>query len=363
MMIAWINFVVLIVSTVLTLYFYVRSAGPAALEKEIGAIAYARCTLYRILASLFMTVAGVNYVIYYFYPLPVPLPRTFPWSWWISGAIAVLIAIPSGFLLWHGMKDAGEESLIVKKEHTLYGGIYETIRHPQALGEMPFWWVLAFLLHSPFLVLFSLIWMPIFAWMCWAEEQDLIIRYGKAYEEYRGRTGFLLPRKKPKLLADTDPSRGLLRMAVRLPIWLYRARLGWLLSDRFLMLRHVGRKSGLRHNVVLEVVRHDRATGVYIIASGWGEKSDWFRNIQKTPQVVVHIGRRWFDATATRLPYEESVRELRDYARRHPAAFRELSRLMSGQRLNGTEGECRTLAQHIPLVSLLPALQARLRSI
>ena len=354
MMIAWINFVVLIVSTVLTLYFYVRSAGPAALEKKIGAIAYARCTLYRIVASLFMTVAGVNYVTYYFYPLPVPLPRTFPWSWWISAVMAVLIAIPSGYLLWHGMKDAGEESLIVKKEHTLYGGIYETIRHPQALGELPAWWVLAFLLHSPFLALFSLLWIPIIAWMCWAEEQDLIIRYGKAYEEYRRRTGFLLPRMKPKPLADTDPSRGLLRMAVRLPIWLYRARLGWLLSDRFLMLTHIGRNSGLPRQTVLEVVRHDRADHECVVASGWGEKSDWFQNVVKTPQAVVSIGAQRFEVFAARLPVEAAERELHDYARRHPLAFAELSRLMAGERTRGTEEDCRRLAELIPLVALRP---------
>ena len=46
-MIAWINLCVLVVSTVLTLYFYVKSASPAALEKRIGEQAYARCTRYR----------------------------------------------------------------------------------------------------------------------------------------------------------------------------------------------------------------------------------------------------------------------------------------------------------------------------
>ncbi|HIQ04074.1 MAG TPA: hypothetical protein EYH31_00060, partial [Anaerolineae bacterium] len=64
-MIAWLNFAILIVSALLTLYFYVKSAGPAAFAKEIGEIAYAKCTRYRILASIFMTIAGVNYVVYF----------------------------------------------------------------------------------------------------------------------------------------------------------------------------------------------------------------------------------------------------------------------------------------------------------
>jgi protein-S-isoprenylcysteine O-methyltransferase Ste14 len=195
-MIAWINIAVLVVSTLLTLIFYVRSAGPAALEKSIGLIAYQKCTRYRLVASAFMTLASINYVIYFFFPLPLPLPATFPWPWWLSALIAVVIAVPSGYVWYRGMKDAGEETMIVKKEHTMYGGIYEKIRHPQALGELPFWWVIAFLLHSPFLVLYSFIWIPVFVIMCLAEERDLVLRYGEDYEEYRQRTGFLIPRRQ-----------------------------------------------------------------------------------------------------------------------------------------------------------------------
>ncbi|NIV40706.1 MAG: hypothetical protein GWN58_68315, partial [Anaerolineae bacterium] len=63
-------------------------------------------------------VATVNYVIYFFYPLPIPLPTTFPWPWWISAMIALVIAVPSGYLFIRGMKDAGEESMFVRKDHT-----------------------------------------------------------------------------------------------------------------------------------------------------------------------------------------------------------------------------------------------------
>lgn len=193
---AWINLAVLIVSTLLTLYFYVKSVGPATLEQEIGPIAYRRCTTYRFISGLMMSLASLCYIVYFLFPLPVPLPRTFPWSWWLSALVAVIIAIPAGYLMYRGMRDAGEETMVVKKEHTLYGGIYEKIRHPQAAGELPFWWVLALLLNSPFLVLYSFVWIPIFILMCLAEERDLVIRYGEAYEQYREHTGFLLPKKR-----------------------------------------------------------------------------------------------------------------------------------------------------------------------
>jgi protein-S-isoprenylcysteine O-methyltransferase Ste14 len=142
-----------------------------------------------------MTIAMVNYVIYVFFPIPIPLEETFPWPRWVSILIAILISIPSGYLWFRGMKDAGEETMFVKQEHTLYGGIYEKIRHPQAVGELPFWFVIAFLFHSPFLVLYSFIWVPIFWIMCMAEEKDLVIRYGKAYEEYQKRVGAFFPKR------------------------------------------------------------------------------------------------------------------------------------------------------------------------
>jgi len=193
-MIAWINIFILIITSFLFSYFYIKSVRPAALEKSIGEIAYSRCKRYRIIASIFEIVTVVNYVIYFYYPLPLLLPKTFPWDWWGSILIAVLILIPSGYLMWRGLKDAGEESLAPKKEHKLYGGIYKKIRHPQATGEVALWWVVAFILNSPFLAIYSIIWLPIFYLFCRAEERDLIVRYGDAYLEYRRKTGFFIPR-------------------------------------------------------------------------------------------------------------------------------------------------------------------------
>jgi protein-S-isoprenylcysteine O-methyltransferase Ste14 len=195
-MIAWTNFGVLVISAVLFTYFYIRSVGPAALEKKVGEVAYARCRRYRIIASVFEVVVVATYIVYAFYPLPVPLSDTFPWNWWISFAIAVVILVPSAYLMARGLKDAGEESLSPRKEHRLCGGIYTKMRHPQATGEVALWWVIAFILDSPFLAVFSVIWVPIFYMMCRAEEKDLVIRYGKPYLEYRKNTPFLILKRK-----------------------------------------------------------------------------------------------------------------------------------------------------------------------
>ncbi len=196
-MIAWINGLVMAFSVFLCSYFYVKSADPARLEEKIGEKAYTKCTQFRIIASAFMVVVAVTYVVFFFYPLPLPLlPRTFSWGWSTSVVIALLIAVLGGYLWVRGIIDAGEETLVVKKEHTLYKGIYEKLRHPQAVGEVTFWWVIAFVLNSPFLALFSLVWIPIFYGTCLAEEKDLIIRYGEEYAKYRESTGFVIPQRK-----------------------------------------------------------------------------------------------------------------------------------------------------------------------
>jgi deazaflavin-dependent oxidoreductase (nitroreductase family) len=153
-------------------------------------------------------------------------------------------------------------------------------------------------------------------------------------------------------LIEKPAPKGLLRLCLRWPIWFYRLRCGWLLNSRFLLLTHTGRRSGLPRQTVLEVVHHDRATETYFIASGWGEKSDWFRNLQKTPTAVVTVGRKRFAATARCLSSEEAARVLLVYAQRRRRAFRALARVMVGQRLQGTAQDCCLLAQSVPLMAL-----------
>jgi len=93
-----------------------------------------------------------------------------------------------------GMKDAGEEAVRPRKEHAMFGGIYAKLRHPQAAGEVFIWLVIAFLLNSPFLAVYSLLFIPIFLVMCLAEEKDLLLRFGAPYAEYMRTTGAYFPK-------------------------------------------------------------------------------------------------------------------------------------------------------------------------
>ncbi len=196
-MIAWINFLILLIATFFTGYFYIKSVQPVALERKIGEAAWQKCARYRLVSIVFMTITVINYIVYLFSPLPLSLPLRFPWPWPVSLVIGLVILIPALYLLMRGSKDAGEETLKPRPEHEMYGGIYETMRHPQAVGESVTWLGCAFLLHSPFLALYSLIWLPIYYLMCRAEEKDLIQRYGQSYIDYMQHTGFLFPKKQP----------------------------------------------------------------------------------------------------------------------------------------------------------------------
>jgi len=105
----------------------------------------------------------------------------------------------------------------------------------------------------------------------------------------------------PEKISEPKLPRGLARLAFRLPIWLYRFHLGWLLGYRFVLLTHTGRKSGLPRYTVLEVVRYEKITGACIVASGWNTKSDWFHNVMTNPIIVIQICNKRSAATAKRL--------------------------------------------------------------
>ena len=132
---------------------------------------------------------------------------------------------------------------------------------------------------------------------------------------------------------------------MRLPIPLFRAGLGGLFGDRLVLIEHRGRTSGKRRFVVVEVVGRDpRAVRV---ASGFGARSQWYRNIAANGVAFLTVGgHRRTAAVARMLDAAESERVLRAYARVHPRAWRHLDaamRLVQGG------------AARLPVVEFTPA--------
>jgi deazaflavin-dependent oxidoreductase (nitroreductase family) len=156
-----------------------------------------------------------------------------------------------------------------------------------------------------------------------------------------------------KKISDPKPPRGLSRLLFRAPIWLYRLNLGWIMGDRFLKMTHTGRKSGQARNVVLEVVEYDLSNETYYIASAWGEKSDWVKNIRANPQVKVQVARKKLDMVVSQLNLDESETVILDYAQRHPKAMINLARFM-GFQLDGSEDDFRELGRLLLMFALKP---------
>lgn len=77
----------------------------------------------------------------------------------------------------------------------------------------------------------------------------------------------------------------------------------------------------MRRNVVLEVVGHPTPDS-YLVASGFGEKAQWFRNVKANPHVRVYVGGHSPSSAIARiLTQHESDRALGDYVSRHPQAW------------------------------------------
>ena len=51
------------------------------------------------------------------------------------------------------------------------------------------------------------------------------------------------------------------------------------LGRRFLLLVHTGRKTGKERRNVLEVMGSDPVAEKFFVMTGWGENSDWWRNV------------------------------------------------------------------------------------
>lgn len=154
-------------------------------------------------------------------------------------------------------------------------------------------------------------------------------------------------------LTHTTPQRasrsGLGLWFARAPRHLYHARLGWILTRRFVLIEHVGRKTGRARETVLEVIHRDDAS--LYVAAAHGPTSDWYRNLAENQHVRVSTGRlRRVPAIAAPVDEEEARDLFARYAREHAVSARFLAKA-----LDIPTGDPRIMAATIPLVRINPA--------
>lgn len=118
----------------------------------------------------------------------------------------------------------------------------------------------------------------------------------------------------------------LLRPVFKLPLVLYRLRLGLLFGHRFLMLTHTGRKSGKVRRTILAVLSYDPQTREIKAVSAW-EASEWYKNIKAAPALEVETGFTRYAPSQRDLSTEEIAQLFVEYRREHPIFGRIVSRI------------------------------------
>jgi deazaflavin-dependent oxidoreductase (nitroreductase family) len=113
---------------------------------------------------------------------------------------------------------------------------------------------------------------------------------------------------------------GLLRLALRMPLTLFRLGLGDLLNImRLLVLTTRGRKSGQARHVAVEYRRH--GSKIYMV-SGWGERPDWYQNLLADPLVTIQLGRHTLSALADKVTDPaEALRAVNLFRRDAPTRY------------------------------------------
>ncbi len=126
-------------------------------------------------------------------------------------------------------------------------------------------------------------------------------------------------------MKDRPRPRGILRWLLRLPPHLYRGVFARLMGPRMLLLITTGRRTKRPRTCALNYAQEGPT--VYVV-SGFGVRTDWYRNLAADPHVGVRIGERAWRAVASTVTDLEArhraLRLMRTTALRQgpPAALR-----------------------------------------
>jgi deazaflavin-dependent oxidoreductase (nitroreductase family) len=138
----------------------------------------------------------------------------------------------------------------------------------------------------------------------------------------------------------------------KLPVFLYRLRLGWILGNRFMQITHVGRHSGKVRRTVLAVLRFDQKTKEIYAVSAWNG-SDWYYNIQALPALQVETGFARYVPVQRNLSPEEITTTFIEYRKKHPIFSRVICRI-PGWKWDSSYKEFLELAHTLRGVALGP---------
>jgi deazaflavin-dependent oxidoreductase (nitroreductase family) len=161
------------------------------------------------------------------------------------------------------------------------------------------------------------------------------------------------PRQQRPLLGLRRTPGRLALALFRMPLRAFRHGKGWMLGRTFLMLVHVGRRTGQPHEMVAMVLGDDPVTGELVICSGWGPDVDWLQNLHAGPAREVRICRDRFAPEHRFLSEDEAVAVAAAFRRRHPWRVRLASAILGWGNLFDDAALPDFVRQH-PFVGLRP---------
>jgi deazaflavin-dependent oxidoreductase (nitroreductase family) len=136
----------------------------------------------------------------------------------------------------------------------------------------------------------------------------------------------------PTLSSTAAPARGdqkppaFMLPLMKMPLVLYRLGLSRMLGKRFMLLTHVGRRSGKVYRTVLAVLHFDEQTCEIAAVSPWSA-SNWYRNIQAAPALEVESAGVRYAPVQRALSPEEIAALFIEFRRQYPIFSRMVARI------------------------------------
>jgi deazaflavin-dependent oxidoreductase (nitroreductase family) len=141
-----------------------------------------------------------------------------------------------------------------------------------------------------------------------------------------------LPSRREEISGHQEIGRGPARAPAfmvpifKSPVFLYRLGMGCLFGHRFMMLTHVGRRSRKVYHTILAILRFDERTREVMAISAW-TGSDWYKNIQACPALLVETGFTRYVPEYRTLTSAEIAELFVQYRDKHPLFSRIVCRI------------------------------------
>jgi len=127
-----------------------------------------------------------------------------------------------------------------------------------------------------------------------------------------------------------------------------------MLGRTFLLLVHVGRRTGYDRETVAMVLDDDAATGEVVVCSAWGSNADWIHNLRAGPARQVRVGRQHFVPQHRFLTDDDAVAAATTFRQRHPQRLRLISCILGWRDLRRDDA-VRDFVRDHPFVAFRPA--------